>query len=503
MRKKRENGGDASTLVSKDLEINERWAEREFAQCMDVKMRKATFWTGKERSVLFMYCEGLAEPRQIDEIVIPGLRGALEQIGIRSLNEKILLEHWPTSAIETERNLDELTLKLFNGQLVLFFDGVDSAFVLDISRIPSRKPEDSNTEVSVRGPRDGFVEELTVNVALIRKRIKSKSMSYEQFRIGRRGRTRIGLLYIRDIIRPELVEEVRKRLSNIDIDALYSINELEEQISESSWSLFPTVDYTGRPDYAVASLLRGRFVLLLDGVPTVLIGPGNLTLLFKTAEDLHTSYSFVAFGRMLRLIGLFITLLLPGFYIGITTYHPDQIPLTLLATIVVNRKGVPFPTPLEAIIMLTAFELFREAGIRLPTAIGMTLTVVGGLVIGDASIRAGLTSPSLLVVIAITAVSSFTLVNQSLVGAVSIVRLVTILAASVLGIFGFLLSVFVILVYLAKIRSFGLPYLAPVSPFNFGDFVHALFRLPRTKITRRPNILGTTDSKRRKGAKHS
>ena len=160
-------------------------------------------------------------------------------------------------------------------------------------------------------------------------------------------------------------------------------------------------------------------------------------------------------------------------------------------------------TPQPKIIMLTAFELFREAGIRLPTAIGMTLTVVGGLVIGDASIRAGLTSPSLLVVIAITAVSSFTLVNQSLVGAVSIVRLVTILAASVLGIFGFLLSVFVILVYLAKIRSFGLPYLAPVSPFNFGDFVHALFRLPRTKITRRPNILGTTDSKRRKGAKHS
>lgn len=501
MRKKRKDSGEIPNSVSRVLEINERWAEAEFAHCQDVKMQKATFHTGKDRAVLFVYCEGMADMKQLNETVIPGLRNALEQIGFRQLNEESLLAHWPRSAIETERDLDGLALKLFNGQLVIFVDGIDAAFVLDISNIPSRKPEEANTEVSIRGPRDGFVEEITVNVALIRKRIKSTSLAFEQTRIGRRGQTKIGLLFIRDVIRPEVVEEVRKRLNRIDIDALYSINELEELLEESSWTLFPTLDYSGRPDYVVSSLLRGRFVVLLDGVPTVLIGPGNLTLMFKTAEDLHTSYYFVAFGRVLRLIGLFITLFLPGFYIGITTYHPDQVPLTLLATIVVNRKGVPFPTPVEAMIMLIAFELFREAGIRLPNAIGMTLTVVGGLVIGDASIRAGLTSPSLLVVIAITAVSSFTLVNQSLVGTVSIMRVAIIIAASLLGIFGFLISIFAILVYVAKIRSFGLPYLAPVSPFNFEDLGHAIFRMPRTKIGRRPKILNTIDSTRKKDPK--
>lgn len=501
MRRNREQEANKGNVVSKVLANNERWVETEFADCQDVKKQKATFHPGKARSVLFVYCEGMADVKQINETVIPGLRQSLEQIGLRMLTEESLLAHWPFSSIETERELDALPLRLFNGQLVLFVDGIDTAFVLDVSNIPNRKPEESNTEISVRGPRDGFVEDLTTNVALIRKRLKSSSMSFEQYRIGRRGQTRIGLLYVRDIIRPGVVEEVRRRLEGIDLDAVYSITELEELIEESTWNIFPTLEYTGRPDYAVASLLRGRFVLLLDGMPTVMVGPGNLTLLFKAAEDLHTAYAFVVFGRLLRIIGLSIALFLPGFYIGITTYHPDQVPLTLLATIVVNRKGVPFPTPVEAVLMLVAFELFREAGLRLPQGIGMTLTVVGGLVVGDASIRAGLTSPSLLVVIALTAVASFTLVNQALVGAVSILRIVIIIMASFLGIFGFLVSVFAILIYMANIRSFGIPYLAPVSPFHFQDFVHAMFRLPRKKIVRRPKILNTVDSTRDKDAK--
>lgn len=210
-------------------------------------------------------------------------------------------------------------------------------------------------------------------------------------------------------------------------------------------------------------------------------------------EDFYIGYFPVIFERLIRAMGLFIALFLPGLYIAIATYHQEQIPLTLLATLNMNRKGVPFPTPLEAFIMLILFELFREAGIRLPNVIGQTLAVVGGLIIGESAIRAGLTNPSMLVVIGTTVVASFTLINQTLVSTVSILRMGVLLLSSLLGVFGFLLSLFSIVTYLANLRSFGLPYLAPAAPFHFHDLLQSTVRL---FIRKRPQMLDPVDSTR-------
>ncbi|SMF25548.1 GerA spore germination protein [Paenibacillus barengoltzii] len=459
------------------------------------------FHEGQDITILFVYCEGMSDTKQINETIIPSLREWLSDIRSQPLNEEALISGWTISTLQKETMLENLVPKVFKGDLILFVDGLRSAYTLDIASPPQRKPEEPSTEISIRGPRDGFIEDLSVNVALVRKRLRTESLSYEQYILGKRSQTKAGLLYIKDVIRPEVVQEVKQRLSEIDIDAVYSSNELEELLAESKWSLFPLFEYTGRPDFVLAALLRGRFAILLDGVPTAIIAPANLSLLFKSGEDVHNAYSLVAFGRLLRLLGVCIALFLPGFYIGIATYHQDQLPLTLLATLVMSRKGVPLPTPIEALMMMILFELFREAGVRLPNAIGQTLSVVGGLIIGDAAIRAGMTSPSLLVVIATTAVATFTLVNQSLAGAVSILRIGILIASSVLGVFGFILSVFVVLICLANLRSFGVPYLAPISPFTFRDAVHALFRAPVPYMKKRPKMLNTVDSTRQKGGK--
>ncbi|WP_051331078.1 spore germination protein [Aneurinibacillus terranovensis] len=336
-----------------------------------------------------------------------------------------------------------------------------------------------------------------MNVALVRKRLKTNTLTYEQFIVGKRSHTKAGLLFIKDIVRPEVIDEVKRRFSRIDIDAVFSSQELIELISERPTSLFPLYNHTGRPDHVVASLVRGRFAILLDGTPTAIIAPMNLMALIKSPEDVHTHYLFVSFERLFRIAGLIVSLFFPGFYIAISTYHPDQIPLSLLATIATSRKGVPIPTPLEAIIMLLLFELFREAGARLPNAVGQTLSVVGGLIIGDAAIRAGLTSPSMIVVISTTAVANFTLVNQAMIGTITVLRMIILLISSIMGVFGFTLSVIFIVVYLSNLRSFGIPYLSPVSPITFGDLIPAFLRPPIKKIRQRSKILNPIDKTRR------
>ncbi|MGE5701770.1 MAG: spore germination protein [Clostridia bacterium] len=484
-----------SQPVSSSLAFNEEWAARTFVDCHDVIMKQFVFG---QTAVTLLYCEGLADTKQLNETILPSLHAVLAEISAESavLTDDILRSKWTISSLKQERALADTVSSVFNGELVLFLDGLASAFIVNIADPPKRNPEDSNTEISIRGSRDGFIENLAVNVALIRKRLRTESLSYEQYTLGRRSKTKVGLLYIKDVIRPQIVDEVKQRLAGIDTDAVYSTNQLEELLAEKKFTLFPLFDYTGRADYVVASLLRGRFVIVLDGVPTVIIGPTNLMMIIKTSEDLHSAYSSVTYGRILRLAGLLISLFLPGFYIAIISYHQDQVPLTLLATLVMSRKGVPLPAPAEALIMLLLFELFKEAGLRLPQAIGQTLGVVGGLIIGDAAIRSGLTSPSLLVVIGSTAVATYSLVNQTLSVSVSILRIAVLLMSAFLGIFGFILSIFIVLIMLSNLRSFGIPYLAPISPFTPRDAISALVRLPASFQKRRPKMLHVQDATR-------
>jgi len=473
---------DAAALV--------QWFER----CMDVKFHTFAFSADDEVStVMLVFCEGMSDSQHmIHEVVLPRLQRFHDDYGFCSVEQ---LEQ--SSQLQLERLSDhdwqrEATMHVFEGKLLLFIPKLQYLCSLDIAKLPARKPEESNVEVSVRGAKDCFVEEVATNAALIRKRLKSSSLAYEQIVLGERTQTRIGLMYMYDIAHPEVIREVKQRLQKITIAGVFSATELEEMI-EPTWSLFPLMAYTGRPDFAVNCLMNGRFVLLVDGTPAALIGPANLMLLIKTPEDIHFTALSSTFGQMLRLLGFFVSLLLPAFWICLLSFHQDQLPFYLLATLTINRLGIPFSSGLEMFLALIFLEMLREAGVHLPTSIGSTLTVVGGLILGDAAIRAGILSPGIVVIGAITHVFSATLTNQALGGTVSVMRFLLYILSCLFGLYGFFLGIFLLLVHLASLQSFGVPYLAPMSPPYFRDLPHALIRLPLIWKKKRPKMLHTTD----------
>ncbi|PYZ95170.1 spore germination protein [Salipaludibacillus keqinensis] len=477
--------------------ITEDTIKETFKSCGDVSVDEMTFTSpSNEEKVIFLYSEGLTNTHLIEDDIIPRLDRYFRTA--QKFDKQEMIEKMKLSAIVEISERKDLPIKLFKGNLLVFFPSNGYTLSIDISEIPGRNPEETNAEVSVKGARDGFIENIKVNVALIRKRLPTESLKYESFTIGDRSHTEVGLMYVNDIINPAILKEVKKRLKTLKIDGLMNSNTLVEMLSSERFQVLPSLQYTGRPDYSANALLRGRFILLIDGAPTVLVGPVNLFLLLKSGEDAEYISFYNSFERILRIIGLSIAIFLPGFWVAITTYHQDQIPVLLLATLSTSRRGVPFPTAVEALLMLGLFELFREAGSRMPSAIGQTLTVVGGLIIGDAAIRAGFTNPGLIVVIATSLVATFTLVNQSMIGVFSILRIIVVFISSFLGIFGFLISAFSILLYMANLRSFGIPYLVPLSPLSsFRDFKDTILNSSAKKKQARPDFLNTKDSTRK------
>ncbi|OXL82504.1 spore gernimation protein XB [Paenibacillus sp. SSG-1] len=427
-------------------------------------------------SVQLLYCQGLCDINKVEQDIIPELKGISEDVfqsDQMNLQQKVPFHMQALPEKNRENAIKETVL---NGNLLLLFKPTYQIYSVTVADPPLRQPEEPNTEVSTRGPRDGFVEDAYTNLALIRRRLKTEMLAVEAFTIGSETSTEVFLMYHKGEIQKNVLDEIRSRLTHVRTKGLISNTQLEETLT--GFSFFPLMSYTGRPDYAVNALLHGKFVLVMNGSPTVVFAPVTFNLLLNTSEDAHYVNVFVAFTRLLRISGVMLSLFLPGFWTAITTYHQDQIPFTLLATIVNSRQGVPLPVPLEAVVSLLLFEIFREAGMRLPSSFGQTLSVVGGLIIGQAAISAGIAAPGTIVVTAISVVSTFTLVNQSLVTVVSLLRLVILLISGFLGLFGTLSSLMALILFLVNLRSFGTPYLAPLSPPQFKEWFKVLFRMP-------------------------
>ncbi|SFS53984.1 spore germination protein [Paenibacillus sp. BC26] len=405
--------------------------------------------------ISLLYCESLVNMDRLKTIVIPNWKQMIQNNEWKPLEKSI-------------------TEEIFAGAVVMFPDQLK----YELPEPRSRSVEESTSEVSIKGPRDGFTEEVETNVALIRKRMKTTSLNYEQVKIGRRGNSTVALLYCKDITNESILKELRARLAKIDIDVLLGAAQLEEYLSDSPNSIFPLVDYIGRPDFAVQALMTGRFVILIDGSPMAIIGPINFLELIKSPEDIHFPFYYTIFQRMLRFVGLMVAMFLPGFWVSLFAYNIDQLPFPLLSTLVTARLGIPYPAPIETFIILGLFEMFREAGIRLPTAVGQTVAVVGGLIIGDAAIRSGLASPSMLMVTASAVVATFTLVNQSLSGTVTLIRIYVLLVSCILGLFGFFIASLSVIAYMATLKSFGVPYLEPISQMKLKPIIISIINLP-------------------------
>ncbi|MBO0993537.1 spore germination protein [Bacillus sp. SD088] len=464
-----------------------------FEKSSDVHFQKYTFNT---YSVYFITCDAMINKQMLHDVIVERVKLYLLNIDEKSIKESIENQlHLPN--LQKLEKQDDITTHAYTGHVILHFEDVNLIYSSDIADKPNRNPEETKTEVPVKGPRDNFIEDISVNIALVRKRLPTNSLFVEKFEIGKRTKTAVAILYFDDIVNKDIINGIKNKIEKIDsnIDVLFNGDILMEFIDKNS-KLFPRYDYTGRPDFAVETLIRGRVFILVDGVAYGIITPVNLFLLFKTSEDNEYPVVFSSFERLLRVFGILVGTLLPAFWLALTTFHQNQLPLQLLATVVQSSTGLPFPAAFEMLIMLIMFELFREAGLRLPDAIGGTLSVVGGLIIGDAAIRAGITSPAMVVIIAVSVISTFTLVNQSFVSAVSMVRIFSIMVTALLGLFGFFVSLYVVLLYLANIRIFGVPYLSVTDHLKWSTIKQTFLRQSQKNYKYRPGELKTTDDTR-------
>lgn len=459
-----------------------------FEPCSDVQIKHFKF---EQDTVTLIYCSGLCDQNKIENLILPRLEQFLTFQAHDDKKEKNLKQ---LLALEPFSGDKEAIIQLvFDGFLILSFKKSHRIFSMNLSKKPNRNVEEPNTEISIKGPRDGFIEDLGINIALIRKRLRTTSLRIDSFVVGHRSKTRVALIYLSDVASPEVVSLLQQRISEIDTDFLASTTHFGKLIDRSTIRVFPAFTYTGRSDYAVASLTRGRIVLMADGEPTAMIAPVDLFSLLRAAEDNESATLFVAMERILRLTGLLIAILLPSFWTALNVYHQDEIPFRLLATLSIVRQGVPFPAALDSFLILFLYELFREAGARLPKTVGQTISVVGGLIIGEAAINAGLTSPGLIVIIAISVVATSTLVDYSLTGVAALLRLTALLVSSILGIYGTVIFVISLCLYLSNITSLGLPYLAPITTKSWKDISASLWSIPLNAKRKRPTYLNSID----------
>jgi len=383
--------------------------------------------------------------------------------------------------------------------MAVFIDGCDKCIVVAARGFPNRGIQSAETEVVVQGPREAFSEVMRFNTALIRRRIRDNHLVVKQSKLGRRSLTDIAVVYMDDIVRPEVLAEVERRLEKIDIDGVLDSGSVEQFIEENWLSPFPQVQLTERPDKAASSILEGRIAVIIDNSPFVIIVPVTLNTFFQASEDYYSRWQVMSVTRFLRFVGAAIAIALPGAYLAVALFHPSMIPLLMVSRLAEASQAVPFPAVVEFILLDAAFELLREAGIRLKSASGGTIGIVGGLIIGQAAVEAGLVSPIVVIIVAMTGIATFSIPSVSLVYGFRLVKYFVIFLSAFLGFFGLIIGLLVTLVHLAGMKSFGFPYLMPFAAQELSrgeDLKDSLFRFPLFCLKKRPFFANPKQSSR-------
>ncbi|MDF2681757.1 MAG: spore germination protein [Brevibacillus sp.] len=462
-----------------------------------------SFLIGNTQHTCAVICiDGLANSAMVQEQILSNIQLMISTAEKMVPNEPdeilSLLYEEVLSVIEIKKvsNLTEMLDCVLYGDTALLVDGTNQAILIDSKGWKSRAVEEPVSEGLVRGPRDGFTEDIRDNTVRIRRRVKDYNLRFEGSIVGARSKTELIIAYIDNLVDKELLDEVKRRISTIDIDEVEESGFIEQWIEDDFLSPFPQVHNTERPDKVAASLFQGRVAILLDGTPMVLILPVTLGLLLHSPEDYYERWIVGTLARLLRYVAAFLAVFSPSFYIALVTFHPGLIPSDLAFSIAATRDGVPFPAFVESIMMVTTMELLQEAGLRLPKPIGQTVGIVGGLVIGDAAVSAGIVSPVMVIVVALTAIASFANPSYHLAIAFRMIRFFAMFAASIFGIYGVVLSLIVITIHLSNLTSIGYPYLSPFAPQMPRDWKDLILRAPITFLKSRPKSLHTQDETR-------
>jgi spore germination protein len=480
------------TLVSTELSSNILHLQTLFTDCDDVVFSSIHLACGLQASVL--YLRGMVNVELLDCYVLEPLKKA--SAGTVASMDKVM-GCISVSQYKELHIIGEIIDEVLGGKAVLLLDMIEGALSIELSQSEGRAVEEPLAESVVRGPREGFVESLIVNTSLIRKRLKTPALKFVSFTLGSYSKTDVTMAYMQGIAKPEIISKVSERISQIKLDGVLESGYIEEMIESNIYSPFPQVQTTARPDVAVSSLLEGRVVIITDNTPIALIAPATFWSLMQSPEDYYQRFLIGSLIRWLRYTFFLIAMLAPAIYVAVLTFHHEMVPTTLLLRVAKSREEIPFPALVEALIMEVTFEALREAGVRLPRQVGSAVSIVGALVIGQAAIQAGLVSAPMVMVVAITGISSFMMPQYSAGISLRMLRFPIMILSGILGLFGLVLGLLLIISHLCILRSFGVPYLAPFAPIYPKGIKDVLFRAPISKMNTRPAFYADKENLKR------
>nr|WP_276352326.1 spore germination protein [Cohnella sp. YIM B05605] len=460
-----------------------------FGQSSDIVVRQ---WGGSgdmSGRLSLIYIEGMVNPKLLSNLT-KALSEAEPRLADRSIAsesvEETIQSVLPAGHLHRIETDAQLYSAILEGSAAVLVDGVPGGIAAAVPGGERRGVEEPTSQTVVRGPKEGFTEELAINLSLLRRKLRTPGLRFERRKIGRYTQTSVVIAYIDGLLDPQILEEIRTRLDAIDTDSILESGYIEEFIQDRTWSPFPTIMNTERPDTAAAALLEGLAAILVDGTPFVLLAPVTFFKFFQASEDYYQRYDISSLLRVIRLFSFFVGMLLPSLYIAVTTFHQEMLPTTLLVSLAAQREGTPLPALIEAFLMEITFEVIREAGVRMPRAIGPAISIVGALVLGQAAVQAGLVSGAMVIVVSFTAIANFVIPALNMAASIRLIRFLLMLLAGTFGLFGILIGTIPILTHVVTLRSFGVPYFTPLAPLEWNNLKDLFLRVPWRLMKSRP-----------------
>ena len=489
---KKEKSATPKIHICNSISENMSLLKKQFPNSMDLNSREIE--VGKTK-LLLLRCEGLVDSENMTISLVKPLITAANKNNYNSeelcdfiLNKSIL------AAEQKEIHyFDELFNFIMAGFVVVIVEGEARGFAMGMQGFKFRSISQPENETNELGAKDGFTEPLRINITLIRRRIRSPKLRFEQLTIGNKSKTDICLIYLSDVVSQKLINDIKRKIEKVNLDIVLDSSYLRPYLEKSPFSLFSSIGSTERPDVLCGKINEGRVGILVDGSPFALILPFLFNENFKSFDDYAHRPYFSSFIRILKYLSFYVSFLLPGAYVGISTFHPELLPHALLFSIAASEEVIPFSLMVEAIFIYLVFEIMREAGIRLPSAVGHTIGIVGALVIGDAAVNAGLIGAPMVMVVAITAICAFSI--PQLYEPIMILRFLFIIIGGISGLFGIALGAVLVGAIICSMNSMSVPMSAPISPFDLrwlaDSFIFAGIRKNSSASLKIQNIKGS------------
>ena len=470
---------DNIVMISKDIRANERYIRELLADCGDIQIRKMRLGDARKVDCLMVYIEVATSNMMLEDSAIGKMVGHFWEISPGEMQEFVEYNSLGIADVKKLTDMEQVFAGLLAGNAVFFMDGYDRAMKISSKGYPGLDVSEAETEKVLRGSKEGFCDSVKTNAALVRKRIRDTRLKVEQQNIGVRSNTVVQLLYVEDLVHEELLIAVKERLESFTVDGILDSGMLEQLTEEAWYSPFPQYQVTERPDRTALELLNGKIALLCDNSPSALILPGAFSSFMESSEDWYHHFEMATFLRILRYLALLTATLLPGLYLAVIRFHTQILPTNLLLSFADAREGVPFSSVTELVLLELAFELIREAGVRVPGALGNAIGIVGGLIIGDAAVSANLVSPIVVMIVALTALGSMVIPDEEFAAAFRLLKYGFLILGGYLGIYGVVLGIYLTVSHLSGLLSFGIPYLVPfVEEQSVRQTGNGIFRIP-------------------------